>query len=326
MTPDQLLNDATGIDLIGDVHGHLDPLQTLLTRLGYEPLSGIYRHPQGRKVLFLGDLIDRGPANVEVVALVRRMVEHGEAVCLAGNHELNAVHFSMEHPDTKGLHLRPRSDKNLRQHLAFLSQYHTRQDGLDRMQEDIAWFRTLPLWIDLPGLRAVHACWSARHIEALDDATAKRRAQHDAFWHRTATKGDPLRDATDVLLKGAETTLPDGVTFQDKDGHVRTEARIAWWVEHGPWPDRVLGPPDFKLRLAMVQEEPDFGLRYPLDEKPVFFGHYWFSPRHGTPWIAREPNVCCLDFSIARPGGLLTAYRWDDEDRLNSEKLVSVGH
>ena len=48
-------------DIIGDIHGYADVLETLLRKLGYEKPTGIWRHPAGRKVLFLGDFIDRGP-------------------------------------------------------------------------------------------------------------------------------------------------------------------------------------------------------------------------------------------------------------------------
>jgi len=47
-------------DLIGDIHGHADALERLLTKLGYAPRRGCYRHPE-RQAIFLGDFIDRGP-------------------------------------------------------------------------------------------------------------------------------------------------------------------------------------------------------------------------------------------------------------------------
>ena len=50
-----------GFDLIGDIHGHAAPLRRLLGRLGYEETDGCYRHPE-RRLIFLGDFIDRGPA------------------------------------------------------------------------------------------------------------------------------------------------------------------------------------------------------------------------------------------------------------------------
>src|SRR5437868_5498249 len=79
-------------DIIGDVHGCCDELEALLQTLGYaaaaleaaDPLWGqvVYRHPDGRKAVFLGDLVDRGPRVVDTVRLVRNMVRAGSALCV----------------------------------------------------------------------------------------------------------------------------------------------------------------------------------------------------------------------------------------------------
>ncbi|MBE9034380.1 polynucleotide kinase-phosphatase [aff. Roholtiella sp. LEGE 12411] len=83
-------------DIIGDIHGCCDELETLLQQLGYQISSSppaalwespTYHHPQGRKVVFLGDLVDRGPRILDTVKLVRNMVMAGTAVCVPGNHE-----------------------------------------------------------------------------------------------------------------------------------------------------------------------------------------------------------------------------------------------
>lgn len=88
-------------DIIGDVHGCCDELEQLLGQLGYQvtgrsdtgsPLDGpIYAHPQGRKAIFLGDLVDRGPRIVDTVRLVRSMVQAGQALAVPGNHDLKLV-------------------------------------------------------------------------------------------------------------------------------------------------------------------------------------------------------------------------------------------
>jgi len=76
--------DVTGtFDIIGDIHGCYDELCALLARLGY--VEGV--HPDGRRVVFLGDLCDRGTKNVEVLRLVMDMVQAGNAYCVAGNHD-----------------------------------------------------------------------------------------------------------------------------------------------------------------------------------------------------------------------------------------------
>ena len=87
-------------DIIGDVHGCFDELVILLKRLGYEfggragaegETGSTVAHPQGRKAVFVGDLVDRGPGVARVIRLVMDMVEDGTALCVAGNHESKLV-------------------------------------------------------------------------------------------------------------------------------------------------------------------------------------------------------------------------------------------
>ena len=88
-------------DIIGDVHGCFDELVSLLERLGYQvtlPQVGYGSdvgfsvfHPEGRKAVFVGDLVDRGPGVVKVLKLVMQMVADGAALCVAGNHESKLV-------------------------------------------------------------------------------------------------------------------------------------------------------------------------------------------------------------------------------------------
>jgi protein phosphatase len=75
-------------DIIGDVHGCFDELIALMQQLGYTAdVDGILHHPEGRKALFVGDLVDRGPRTPDVLRLVMRMVEAGRAMCVVGNHD-----------------------------------------------------------------------------------------------------------------------------------------------------------------------------------------------------------------------------------------------
>jgi protein phosphatase len=74
-------------DIIGDVHGCLDELRSLLERLGYELQGGGYAHPDGRRVVFVGDLVDRGPASLPVLSIVRAMQQNGTALAVVGNHD-----------------------------------------------------------------------------------------------------------------------------------------------------------------------------------------------------------------------------------------------
>jgi protein phosphatase len=75
-------------DVIGDVHGCYDELNELLALLGYQSdAEAGMRHPAGRRAVFVGDLVDRGPKVVETVDLVRRMIAAGRTFCLPGNHD-----------------------------------------------------------------------------------------------------------------------------------------------------------------------------------------------------------------------------------------------
>ncbi|MBL9107590.1 MAG: polynucleotide kinase-phosphatase [Myxococcales bacterium] len=89
-------DDHGPFDIVGDVHGCFDELSALLTRLGYvigvgEDRSFVVTHPQGRRAVFLGDLVDRGPKIPDVLRLVMDMVQSGAALCVPGNHEVKLL-------------------------------------------------------------------------------------------------------------------------------------------------------------------------------------------------------------------------------------------
>jgi predicted MPP superfamily phosphohydrolase len=78
---------------INDIYGHADTPEVFLGRVECKRKSGIYTHPEGRKVIFAGDFIDRGPKIRETRHLVKDMVESGNAFAVMGNHEFNAIFF-----------------------------------------------------------------------------------------------------------------------------------------------------------------------------------------------------------------------------------------
>jgi hypothetical protein len=78
-------------DVIGDIHGYAKTLRRLLEKLGYEEVGARYTHPDHRRVIFLGDYIDRGPNIRETLGIVRAMVDAGSALAIMGNHEFNAL-------------------------------------------------------------------------------------------------------------------------------------------------------------------------------------------------------------------------------------------
>ena len=72
-------------DIIGDVHGHADALRRLLHKLEYTESQGVFRHDT-RKAIFVGDFVDRGPDQREVIGIARKMCEADMASAVLGNH------------------------------------------------------------------------------------------------------------------------------------------------------------------------------------------------------------------------------------------------
>jgi protein phosphatase len=93
--------EAGPFDIIGDIHGCCDELTTLLTKLGYAEQEGAWRHSEGRRALFVGDLVDRGPKVVETVRLVRGMMRANSALCVPGNHDMKLARALKGNPVAK---------------------------------------------------------------------------------------------------------------------------------------------------------------------------------------------------------------------------------
>lgn len=216
-------------DIIGDIHGQADKLHALLAHLGYENRYGAYRH-SNRTAIFVGDFIDRGPQQLSSVMTVRRMVDAGSAQAVMGNHEFNAIAWHTPDPANDGEYLRPRSGawglKNREQHAAFLKEV---EGNPALYQEMIDWFMTLPLWLDLPGVRVVHACWHAEYMNALRPLLTQQNQLTMKLMVSASRQGSMEFRTVEGLTKGLEVRLPNGHVFKDKDGHTRREVRIRWW-------------------------------------------------------------------------------------------------
>ena len=99
--PSDLRHEHGPFDIIGDVHGCIDELTELLHRLGYRVHlegSGDDRRahvdtPPGRRVIFVGDFVDRGPNSPDVLRIVMAMVEHGQAFAVPGNHDVKFLRW-----------------------------------------------------------------------------------------------------------------------------------------------------------------------------------------------------------------------------------------
>lgn len=313
----------SGYDVIGDVHGHADELEALLTKLGYRDRDGAWRRPGGTAV-FVGDLIDRGPRQVDTVSIVRSMVDAGTGIAVMGNHEYNAIAWTVTDPRNTDDFLRPHGGKkgpnNFDQHKAFLAQV---GEGSDLHGELIDWFRTLPLFVDLGGLRVAHACWHAASIDLLP-AVSTERALDDEFLVAAHDKDGVLHRAAETVLKGPEMPVP--IAYLDKGGHRRDEARVRWW-DRSATTMRSLAEIASSFTTEDKRPYPELpDTPYPEAEQfrydgevPVVFGHYW--RRWGEPLV--QPTAACVDLSVAGEGHL-AAYRWDGEPTLDASNLVAV--
>jgi hypothetical protein len=299
------------LDVIGDVHGQTLKLERLLHLLGYGKTGGVYGSAE-RKVIFVGDLIDRGPSIGETLGIVEAMVNAGSALCAMGNHEFNALAFHT--PDGSQSYLRPHTESNIHQHARTLAFFAAQPAA---KQHYLEWFWSLPLWFDFKGLRVVHAAWDQAMIEGLGTPllTPARLALGNC-------RGSEMFRWLETLLKGVEVDLPEGLSYVDNDGHERRRIRIKWWITPSPG----LTYREYVFQWSGLAPEVPVSSEisctpYPAQAAPVIFGHY------GLPFDApRSPlagNVACIDFSAGK-GGPLAAYRWDGEPQLNSAKYVLV--
>src|SRR5208282_2363488 len=284
-------------DIIGDVHGHADALRRLLIKLGYTESYYVFQHDT-RKAIFVGDFVDRGPDQREVLRIVRNMCEADTASAVLGNHEFNAIAWAR--PNGQGGFLRERSEKNKRQHAEFL---HQLEEGSREYYDALHWFEQLPVWLEFPGLRVIHACWHEPSCADLRPYLDSRTRFTEEGLREALRRGSTAYAAAKILMKGPEQRLPPGMSFFDGSGHERHDVRIRWWDPRATtFRQAAIGVDDRIGDLPDVELPIDF--RY-MESTPVLFGHYWME---GEPTITFS-NAACLDFRVARKG-YLTAYRW----------------
>lgn len=317
------MKNLTHYDIIADIHGRFDKLTALMARMGYTRAGDGFIPPADHKALFLGDLIDTKPGHPfpggirATLRAVKAMCDRGDALCLMGNHELNAIYFHSKGPD--GRWLRVHGDKNIRMHEGTLADF---PDHLDPAGEWLTvwlpWMKRLPFFLEFEGFRAVHATW---HPEMIDRIAGLNLECPDFFLAASA-KHTTEGKALETLLKGVEVKLPDGIRFKDHSGACRGNIRARWWElpNGGIGYDGLVFPANPAIPAERVSEESFSKIPgYNPDSPPVFFGHY-FKPAH-SPLHPERHNVACLDHSAASNGPLV-AYRWKGESRIKPEHYV----
>ena len=340
------------LDIIGDIHGEYEALQALLEALGYDAQG---HHPEGRHLVFVGDLCDRGPDTPAVLTKVQQLVEQGAAQAILGNHELNLLRNDAK--EGAGWFFASRHASDGAKFAPFASlPVHMHADAL-------AFVGQLPLVLEREDLRIVHAAWIAESVQAVRGLDCEQLESSYTQWSQHAKQlarsgelqerldaekahwpwslEDPLRcppmlpalaeheanqqmlNPIKVLTSGVE--RPAAAPFYTS-GKWRFAERVAWWDSYG-------------------------------DDIPVVIGHYWrrmgqvdrsavgkggedlFAQIDPLHWHGLKRNVFCVDFSVggrwsARNSAArdpahfkLAALRWPENELLfdDGQRLATQG-
>lgn len=324
------------LDVIGDVHGEREALEILLYKLGYDARGN---HPSGRRLVFVGDLCDRGPDSPGVIRLVQGLVESGNAQVVAGNHELNLL----------------RNEKKHGNHwfygVSSVAEFGDCVAISESEREPIlAFISSLPIALERDDLRIVHAAWIDEAIDrcrAVDLPLDKAYGGCDREMHGGA-EFCALKERHDAEVQRLGSALED-----------RSATPAATAI--GPYDEyRQMGHP---IRVAtsgveLVTDKPFFASgKWRFVERvawwrdyagavPVLFGHYWrwwdpsvhvtlskgepqlFADDPVGPFMAEHHRAFCVDFSAgvrykerhrghAPPfHGRLAAMRWPERELL----------
>jgi len=298
------------LDVIGDVHGELDVLRALLDRLGYAANG---THPDGRRLVFVGDLCDRGHDSPGVVELVHRLVKQGDAQCILGNHELNLLRRDEKHGNA--WYLDPHHPEQ-RGEFA-----HSKPAPADHAFHEL--FASLPLALERDDLRVVHAAWHAPAIEVL---RVDPRSTIELFEHyetetsewleqlgiERAAKLEAQQYAAGLVDPSASVPLLRNLGLRDEYRQTRNPVRV---LTSGP--ERVADRPFFANGKWRMCDRVLWWNEY-TDDTPVVVGHYWrvaeqddetaeslsggkpnlFADSAPHEWVGAKRNVFCVDFSI----------------------------
>lgn len=308
-----------GYDIIGDVHGCYEALVALLTKLGYVKEGDAYVYPNGtRQLIFLGDLIDRGPNIVKTLRLVKACVDVKSAQVVLGNHEFNLIAYNTETPDG---YLRKRDERNTQQLKETFAQFETYNDEL---HDYITWFKALPLFLELDEFRVVHACWDQEYIDGYLHQFGTNQLTNEVI-HACIKQDEWVLTAIRRLTRGINLACPDNVKVKGWDGLFRNTFRARFFGDASSkhYKDIVFQPDPLPPELAESLIS-DANLQkliyYSSDEKPLFVGHYWLT---GEPDLIAK-NIACVDYS-AVSGGEMAAYRYHLGDHaLDKSQFVSV--
>jgi hypothetical protein len=300
------------LDVIGDVHGEIEPLHELLARLGYDAQG---QHPQGRRVVFVGDLTDRGPDSPAVGELAMDWMQRGRAQCLLGNHELNLLRADPKAGNAWAI------DPGRKEQRPGGEFAHSRVADDDFRRRFATWLATLPLALERADLRIVHAAWVPVSIDALRspsesllqvferyDRDVALQLRRDGMEERIAAEramwGPVLHD------RHAKVPMLEAIATSDECHQMGNPVRVAT-----SGVERVAARPFWSGGKWRMVDRVRWWEEY-QDDIPVICGHYWRRIRPPMPgghasskadlfdgiapvdWLGPKRNVFCVDYSI----------------------------
>lgn len=299
-------------DIIGDVHGCAHALVGLLKDLGYEKRDGVYQH-KNRQVIFVGDIVDRGPHIRHALSIVYDMVQSGHAQLVMGNHEYNVYCHATPHPE-RNAYLRehnPHNDRFVQETFEQFANYP------GELKEYLEWFSHLPLFLDMGSFKVVHACWDHFLIREFTKRF-NSNCMSPEIMVESSDRESFVGQIVDRLLRGTDIHLPEKYCIRSRDGVKRHFFRAKFWADAPQtYGDVVFQPdplPEELFNRTLTEEEKMRLIAYPQDEVPVFFGHYWLQ---GRPKPLKH-NIGCLDYSAVKYGRLV-AYRFTHEVALHED-------
>ena len=300
------------VDVVGDVHGEIDALEEIIDRLGYSQHG---EHPEGRRLVFVGDLCDRGPDSPAVIDVVRELVVRGAAACVLGNHELNILRDSQK-PGNRWFLEPDHPEQGVKGEFR-----ECRAVALHAKDDVLAFFATLPLALERTDLRIVHAAWSTREVKVLRaekgsivetyerfEALTQKRLRDDGILDAALREEEQWRDR--LRDKNAVVPLLTGLGMADEIYQMENPMRV---LTSGV--ERMTKKPFFATGKWRMCDRVKWWEEY--EERPsVVIGHYWrrfvpgstsrrastnpelFADEGPEAWFGPHQNVYCVDFSV----------------------------
>ena len=305
------------LDIVGDIHGEIDALRALLLKLGYGQAG---THPQGRRLVFIGDLCDRGPDSPAVIQTVMAMVKNGNARAILGNHELNLLRDDAK--DGSGWYFEKRAETDKRHYADFARLEEAARKGV---QDFLA---GLPIALERPDLRVVHAAWTAEEIGKVRSVPLGGVAEHFRRWHEESDASMEASGLRERYQRECEEYKERLEAKDDFDRFLDDTAEYDVASQMGN-PFKVLtsgvekkaGKQFFSSNKWRFTERVPWWDEY-QEKTPVVIGHYWRTSQRidrnsigkGGPdlfdgveshaWHGKHKNVFCVDFSVGK--------RWEE--------------